>query len=165
MGLGELREPMQEKELLALFSKKGASWMTRKEMALRRDRLGICGLVRVPAVPVSKDLPEAGEYAPFRSGLFRPLRSPAYEGSWSAQGCLLQRVGEEEAAGQERKMLDFRGVLLKKRRGSRSAGVSSASKEGVLFPKKGGRRRRVKRPRKSAMWLRLYTLAIPQSSW
>ena len=54
--------------------------MTRKEMVLRRGRLGICGLVRVPAVPVSKDLPEAGEYAPFRSGLFRPLRSPAYGG-------------------------------------------------------------------------------------
>ena len=38
--------------------------LTRKEMALRRGRLGICVLVRAPAVPVFKDLPEAGEYAP-----------------------------------------------------------------------------------------------------
>ena len=105
MELGELGEPMQEKELLALFSKEGACWMTRKEMVLWRGQLGICGLVRVPAVPVSKDLPEAGEYAPFRSGLFRPLRSPAYEGSWSAQGCLLQRVREEEAAGRKKELL------------------------------------------------------------
>ena len=59
----------------------------RKEMALQR---------------VPKDLPEAGEYAPFRSGLFRPLRSPTYGGSWAVQGCLLQRVEKEEAAGQER---------------------------------------------------------------
>ena len=29
---------------------------------------------------MSKNLLEAGEYAPFRSGLFRPLRSPAYGG-------------------------------------------------------------------------------------
>ena len=64
MELGELGESMQEKELLALFSKEGACWMTRKEMVLWRGQLGICGLVRVPAVPVSKDLPEAGEYAP-----------------------------------------------------------------------------------------------------
>ena len=70
--------------------------MTRKEMVLRRGRLGICGLVRVPAVPVSRDLPEAGEYAPFRSGLFRPLRSPAYEGPWSVRGCLLRRRTKEE---------------------------------------------------------------------
>ena len=76
-----------------------------------------------------KDQPEAGECAPFRSGLFRPLRSPAYEGSWSAQGCLLQRVREEEAVGQERKMLDVRRVLLKKRRGSRSMGVSCFQRE------------------------------------
>ena len=39
--------------------------LTRKEMALRRGRLGICVLVRAPAVPVPKDQPEAGEYAPF----------------------------------------------------------------------------------------------------
>ena len=39
------------------------------------------------------------------------------KGSWSVQGCLLRRVGEEEAAGQERKMLDFRGVLLKEEKG------------------------------------------------
>ena len=78
MELGELREPMQEKELLALFSKKGACWIAKKEMVLRRGRLGICGLVRVPAVPVFEDLPEAGEYAPFRSGLFGPLWSLAW---------------------------------------------------------------------------------------
>ena len=90
MELGELREPMQEKELLALFSKKGACWIAKKEMVLRRGRLGICGLVRVPAVSVSKDLPEAGEYAPFRSGLFRPLRSPAYEGALVCSGVFLR---------------------------------------------------------------------------
>ena len=52
----------------------------------RRGRLGIYVLVRVPAVPVVKDLPEAGEYAPCRSGLFRPLRSPAYEGTLVCSG-------------------------------------------------------------------------------
>ena len=39
--------------------------LTRKEVALRRGRLGIGVLVRVPAVPVPEDQPEAGEYAPF----------------------------------------------------------------------------------------------------
>ena len=39
--------------------------LTRKEVALRRGRLGIGVLVRAPAVPVPKDQPEAGEYAPF----------------------------------------------------------------------------------------------------
>ena len=51
---------------------------------------------------VLKDLPEAGEYAPFIGvgylGLFglRLMR-----GLWSVQGCLLRCVGEEEAAGKK----------------------------------------------------------------
>ena len=79
-----------------MFSKKGACWIAKKEMVLRRGRLGICGLVRVPAVSVSKDLPEAGEYAPFGSGLFRPLRSPAYGGTLVRSGVSSKAEVQEE---------------------------------------------------------------------
>ena len=34
----------------------------------------------------------------------------------------------------------------------------------LLFLKRGGRGRRMKRPRETAIWLRLCSLAIPQSS-
>ena len=64
------------------------------------------------------------------------------EGFCSVQECLLRRGGKGRAE---------QGKLLEE--------------SFFLFPKKGGRRRRVKRPRKSATWLRLYTSAIPQSSW
>ena len=59
------------------------------------------------------------------SGVIQFMSHPR-RGSWSVQGCLLRRVGEEEAAEQEKEMLAFRGVLLGERRGSRSVGVSSA---------------------------------------
>ena len=85
MEPGELGEPMQEK-LLVLFGaadkRGGGSWMGIG----RRSRLGTCVLVRAPAVPVPKVLPEAGEYAPLWSGLFRPLRSPVHEGALVCSG-------------------------------------------------------------------------------
>ena len=63
-------------------------------------RLGICVLVRAPAVPVPKDLPEAGEYVPLREwgshGLFglRLMKGPRF-----VQGCLLRQRGEAGAPG------------------------------------------------------------------
>ena len=38
------------------------------------------------------------------------------EGFWSVQGCLLRRVGEEEAAEQKQE-LAFKGVLLQQEKG------------------------------------------------
>ena len=74
MEPGELGESIQEKEpvwfLERLTRKEGGSWTGIR----RRGRLGVCVLVRAPAVPVPKDLPGAGEYAPLREwgshGLF-----------------------------------------------------------------------------------------------
>ena len=50
----------------SVLEEKGAclECLTRKEVALRRGRFGICVLVQAPTVPVPKDLPGAEEYAP-----------------------------------------------------------------------------------------------------
>ena len=45
---------------------------------------------------VPKDLPEAGEYAPLWSGLFRPLRSPVHEGALVCSGVFLKTEDQEE---------------------------------------------------------------------
>ena len=42
------------------------------------------------------DLLEAGEYAPCRSGLFRPLRSPVYEGTLVCSGVSFKTKDQEE---------------------------------------------------------------------
>ena len=65
------------------------------------------GAVVIDEDEVLKDLPEAGEYAPFVGVGYLGLFGLRLRGSWSVQGCLLRCVGEEEAAGQERKILDF----------------------------------------------------------
>ena len=78
MEPGELGEPVQEQELFLE----------------ERSLLGICVLVRAPAVPVSKDLPGAREYA--SNGLFG-LRFMG--GPWFVQGCLLRQRGEAGAPG------------------------------------------------------------------
>ena len=49
-------------------------------------------LVQTPAVPVPKVLPEAGEYAPLWSGLFRPLRFPAYKGTLVCLGVSFKKA-------------------------------------------------------------------------
>ena len=56
MGLGVLGEPMQEQKLLVLFRDERSLFGFWSE--------GICVLVRASAVPVFKDLPGAGKYAP-----------------------------------------------------------------------------------------------------
>ena len=79
MEPGELGGPMQEKLLVLKIGACFLERLTRKEVALRKGRLGIGVLVRVSVIPV------------VCSGLFR----------WSVQGGLLRCVGEEEAAGKK----------------------------------------------------------------
>ena len=47
-------------------------------------------------VPVFKGLPETGEYAPLWSGLFRPLRFPAYKGTLVCLGVSLKIEDQEK---------------------------------------------------------------------
>ena len=104
-------------------------------------------LIRATAVPVSKDLPGAREYA--SNGLFG-LRFMG--GPWFLQGCLLRQRGEAGASG-------VRSTLGKEvTPGNRKKELL------LLFLERGNGGRRVKRPRETAIWSRLCTFAIPQSS-
>ena len=142
-----------------------------------------------------KVLPEAGEYAPLWSGLFRPLRFPAYKGTLVCLGVsfkiedrgkkylvgvrlvmkkasawflvFAQLWGMESTPGIKAQVIRAmvsvsRDPWISEERAGRKP--MQEKELLLLFLKRGGRGRRIKRPRETAIWLRLCSLAIPQSS-
>ena len=73
----------------------------------RKGRLGICVLVRASAVLVSKTCQRPESMLLCRSGLFRPLRSPAYEGTLVCSG------GSSKTEDQEEKYLVCVPLVMK----------------------------------------------------